>query len=73
MVHGTVQLVGASLCITGWLVILSVNSTLGISNVGRHVRSPRVTAHVWMGYCTLSGIVLQVWPMHLPLVAVSLH
>jgi hypothetical protein len=60
MVHGIVQLVGTALCILAYLVTLSVNSITHVSNVGVHTRTARVTAHVWVGYFTLTGLVIQV-------------
>lgn len=59
-IHGVLQLVGTVFCITGWLVIVCVNSTLGNSNVGADVRSGVVSAHVWMGYITIATMVFQV-------------
>lgn len=60
MLHGTIQLFGTVLCLAGYLVVLAVNSSIGQSNIGTHVSSARVAAHIYLGYLTLFGMVVQV-------------
>jgi hypothetical protein len=71
MVHGIVQLFGTAICILAYLVTLTVNSVTSVSNFGVHARTARVTAHVWVGYFTIGGLVVQVGQSCLSVFAAS--